>query len=254
MDGGRQITVTGIFATFMKAFDAQKSEDNAQGIKVVFDNEGEGGGSWTVKIKGNTIEVNEGVAEEGVSATLSMSSEDFIAIVAGELDGNTAFMTGKIRLEGEMQVVLKLMSVLDLKKAKPEEAPAVAADDNKDEIAVPDAAGGSEDQTASTDGPSEPVVAGVAEDRAVNADNGKNTGGGDEGPVAEAEQEPAPEPEPAPQGSPVEEKDAVAVEAASEAKAAEEDAAVVDGATVAGAATDMVEEKTGPDQTDQSDK
>ena len=44
--------------------------------------------------------------------TVKMAMEDFIAMTQGELDGMTAFMTGKLKIEGDMGVAMKLQSLL----------------------------------------------------------------------------------------------------------------------------------------------
>jgi putative sterol carrier protein len=51
--------------------------------------------------------------EDGEADTiLKISLDDFIAMTQGELDGTTAFMTGKLKIEGDMGIAMKLQSVL----------------------------------------------------------------------------------------------------------------------------------------------
>jgi putative sterol carrier protein len=44
--------------------------------------------------------------------TIKMSMDDFKAMAAGQLDGMTAFMTGKLKIEGDMGVAMKLQGLL----------------------------------------------------------------------------------------------------------------------------------------------
>jgi putative sterol carrier protein len=44
--------------------------------------------------------------------TIRLTMDDFKNIRAGELDATTAFMMGKLKVEGDMSVAMKLQSVL----------------------------------------------------------------------------------------------------------------------------------------------
>ena len=41
-----------------------------------------------------------------------MDFGDFTDMIGGKLDGMTAFMTGKLKIEGDMGVAMKLQSIL----------------------------------------------------------------------------------------------------------------------------------------------
>ncbi|MGC9053156.1 MAG: SCP2 sterol-binding domain-containing protein [Candidatus Hydrogenedens sp.] len=43
-----------------------------------------------------------------------MSASDFLDLVAGKLNGQTAFLTGKLKIQGDMTLALKLQSVFNL--------------------------------------------------------------------------------------------------------------------------------------------
>ena len=57
---------------------------------------------------------NETVTEDGGEAdtTIKISWEDWQAMAAGQLDGMTAFMTGKLKVEGDMSNAMQLQGVL----------------------------------------------------------------------------------------------------------------------------------------------
>ena len=41
-----------------------------------------------------------------------MKSEDFVDLALGKLDGTMAFMSGKIKIKGDMGLAMKLQTVL----------------------------------------------------------------------------------------------------------------------------------------------
>jgi putative sterol carrier protein len=55
-----------------------------------------------------TVSNADGEAE----CTITMSLENFVALSSGDLDPATAFMMGKLKVEGSMGVALKLQSLL----------------------------------------------------------------------------------------------------------------------------------------------
>lgn len=58
--------------------------------------------------------VNETVTEDDGAAdtTIKTSWEDWEKMASGELDGMTAFMTGKLKVEGDMSNAMQLQGVL----------------------------------------------------------------------------------------------------------------------------------------------
>jgi len=57
---------------------------------------------------------SERISEDDGSAdtTIKVSWEDWQKMAAGELDGMTAFMTGKLKIEGDMGNAMQLQGVL----------------------------------------------------------------------------------------------------------------------------------------------
>ena len=75
-----------------------------------FDLSGPNGGTWIVDFKEGTAGVRQ--ADETGQCTIAMSDEDFLAMIAGKLNAQMAFMSGKLKVKGDMALAMKLGSVL----------------------------------------------------------------------------------------------------------------------------------------------
>jgi len=71
---------------------------------------GEGGGEWFAKITDGAVQIAPGVAENP-SITLTVDSGDWEDIVSGKMNGQTAFLTGKLKIKGDMGLAMKLPSL-----------------------------------------------------------------------------------------------------------------------------------------------
>jgi putative sterol carrier protein len=69
----------------------------------------EGAGTWTVKVVDGAVEVNEG--SEDADCTISATEETFAKIVSGESNPTSAYMTGKLKVAGDMGAALKLQKL-----------------------------------------------------------------------------------------------------------------------------------------------
>ncbi len=71
---------------------------------------GEGGGNWTIKFSGGKV---TGVEGNAVSPRLTVTSSlaDISAIAEGKLDGMAAFMQGKIKLDGDVGLAMRMVSM-----------------------------------------------------------------------------------------------------------------------------------------------
>ncbi|MBE7184377.1 MAG: SCP2 sterol-binding domain-containing protein [Methylobacterium mesophilicum] len=65
-------------------------------------------GEGTVLIDGATARVGDGDAD----CTITVSKDDFADIVSGELNPTTAFMTGKMKIDGDMGAAMALGQAL----------------------------------------------------------------------------------------------------------------------------------------------
>jgi putative sterol carrier protein len=86
---------------------ADTSKTAGMNNSYVFDVEG--AGQWTVRVVDGSVSVEEGVQD--ADTTISASSETVEKIVAGEQNPTTAYMTGKLKIKGDMGAAMKLQKL-----------------------------------------------------------------------------------------------------------------------------------------------
>jgi putative sterol carrier protein len=104
-------TVNEVFAQMSSRFRA----DKAVGTNAVvqYDIAGEGGGTWHAVIKDGTCTVTPGPAPTP-NLTLSMTAQDWLDMVSGKQSGQMLFMSGKLKLKGDMGLAMKLGSMFSM--------------------------------------------------------------------------------------------------------------------------------------------
>lgn len=101
--------------TVKDLFDAMPEKfhpEAAQNMDVVyqFDITGDGGGKWYAAIKDGTITVVEG-EHESPNMVLTMGAQDYIDMSTGKLNGQMAFMSGKLKVKGDLALAMKMKSI-----------------------------------------------------------------------------------------------------------------------------------------------
>jgi putative sterol carrier protein len=71
---------------------------------------GEGGGEWNASITGGTCTVAEGTADSP-SCTVVTDANTWMDIVGKQISSMDAFMSGKLRIKGDMGLAMKLESM-----------------------------------------------------------------------------------------------------------------------------------------------
>jgi len=74
---------------------------------------GDGGGDWFVKISNNAAEVGSGKVDSP-TIVLAAAASDWLALMNGQMNGQTAFITGKLKIQGDMTLAMKLESLFQL--------------------------------------------------------------------------------------------------------------------------------------------
>jgi putative sterol carrier protein len=73
----------------------------------------ENAGTWTVFVDDGAIDVLEGEAES--QCRVSMKADVFARILRGEQKPTSAYLTGKMRIRGELATLLRMQPLLDAK-------------------------------------------------------------------------------------------------------------------------------------------
>ena len=69
----------------------------------------DGAGTWTVKVADGGVTVDEG--DTGGDCTISTSADVFGQIVRGEKNPTAAYMSGKLKIKGDMGAAMKLQKL-----------------------------------------------------------------------------------------------------------------------------------------------
>ena len=90
--------------------------EKAQGVDadIQFKFTGAEPGEWVVGIKDGEVDVSQGT-HPSPKMTLTSDSTDYIKIITGELDPMQAFMQGKIKLAGDLNLAMKLMQMFKVR-------------------------------------------------------------------------------------------------------------------------------------------
>ena len=76
-----------------------------------FNIDGDNGGTWTVDLTKESDFVSEGAADSP-DCVVKMKESDFVDMWTGKLPGPQAFMMGKLTIEGDMSLAMKLQKFI----------------------------------------------------------------------------------------------------------------------------------------------
>lgn len=94
---------------FFDALPGRVDPAKAAGMNNSFAFEIEGVGAWTVTVVDGAVSVAEGAGE--ADCTIVASEETLLKIARGEASATTAYMTGKLEINGDMGAALKLQKL-----------------------------------------------------------------------------------------------------------------------------------------------
>ena len=107
-----EISVQQLIQNHEKAFQPEK----AAGIDAVIQYHltGEEGGEWIITLKDGVCKVHQGIAENP-KMSMTADAHEFRDILLGKMDGMAAFMQGKLKLTGDLNLAMKLTSMFKMK-------------------------------------------------------------------------------------------------------------------------------------------
>jgi putative sterol carrier protein len=95
---------------FFEGLPARADTSKTAGMNNSYGFDIEGAGQWTVKVTDGAVSVTEGM-EDAADVTISASQEVFEKIISGEQNPTSAYMTGKLKLKGDMGAAMKLQKL-----------------------------------------------------------------------------------------------------------------------------------------------
>jgi putative sterol carrier protein len=94
---------------FFETLPSRVTPDRIEGMNNTYVFDIEGAGVWTVAVAEGAISVSEGASD--ADCTFSASEETFEKIASGEQNATTAYMTGKLKIKGDMGAAMKLQKI-----------------------------------------------------------------------------------------------------------------------------------------------
>ena len=91
---------------FFSGLESRLDTEKLQGQTVSYRFDIDGAGSWRVGVNDGTLAVEEG--REDADCVISMKEEVFLRLLRGEQNPASAFMLGRIKVNGDMSHALKL--------------------------------------------------------------------------------------------------------------------------------------------------
>jgi putative sterol carrier protein len=94
---------------FFEGLPSRVDASKTAGMNNTYVFEIEGAGTWTVDVRDGQVNVTEGAGEG--DCTIATSEENFEKIVNGEQNPTTAYMSGKLKIRGDMGAAMKLQKL-----------------------------------------------------------------------------------------------------------------------------------------------
>jgi putative sterol carrier protein len=86
------------------------AQDRLKGMNATYKFQIDGAGTWIVTIKDGALTVTEGDGQ--AQCTVIMKADDFNQLTDGKLNPQMAFMSGKLKIQGDMGLAMKLGQLL----------------------------------------------------------------------------------------------------------------------------------------------
>jgi putative sterol carrier protein len=100
-----------VFSEINNRLEANPAKTSGLNASYAFDLSGDEGGAYHIVLADGSGEAGSG-APENPNITISMKDTDFVDLATGKLDGTAAFMSGKLKIKGDMTLAMKLQGVL----------------------------------------------------------------------------------------------------------------------------------------------
>ncbi len=101
-----------LFEKLQQKIDSNPSKIEGLSATIQFSLTGDGGGEYYAVIKDGAGRINEGKSDNP-DVTIFMDVENFKDLVNKKLEPMGAFMSGKIRVQGDMSLMMKMQSLFN---------------------------------------------------------------------------------------------------------------------------------------------
>ncbi len=99
-------SVSEYFQTLEKRFEPA----GAKGVDAIFQFELGDDGTYHVEVKDGGMTVHEGAADKPTTV-IKMTGDNFVQMSNGDLNGQMAYMTGKMKISGSIPMAMKMKSI-----------------------------------------------------------------------------------------------------------------------------------------------
>nr|XP_019801973.2 hydroxysteroid dehydrogenase-like protein 2 isoform X5 [Tursiops truncatus] len=96
------------------------SDDIVKATQAIYQFElsGEDGGTWFLDLKSKGGNVGHGEPSDRADVVMSMSTDDFVKMFSGKLKPTIAFMSGRLKIKGNMALAIKLEKLMNQMNAR----------------------------------------------------------------------------------------------------------------------------------------
>ena len=94
---------------FFEGLSARADASKMAGMNNSYVFDIDGSGVWFVTVADGVVSVREGEGE--ADCTISTTEENFQKILSGEQNSTSAYMTGKLKIKGDMGAAMKLQKL-----------------------------------------------------------------------------------------------------------------------------------------------
>ena len=104
-------------AEYFETLQTRFVPEKAKGVncQITYDLAGEGGGTWTVTVADQALQIAEGGCEKP-KITILMKADEYVQMANGDLDGTKAYMTRKLKVKGSIPMAQKMKKFLPPRK------------------------------------------------------------------------------------------------------------------------------------------
>ena len=103
--------MSGELESFIAEIPARAARKDLSGVRATYVFVVEGGKAWTVRIEAQEVAVSDG-SDENADCTISASEETFTSLLDRKLGVMSAYLSGKLKLSGDLGAAMQLSKLL----------------------------------------------------------------------------------------------------------------------------------------------